>query len=63
MYRTLTFKDDRLEDQYESYSHPIEFNLFRRLLWSMLLGSFSGSIYNVIVGDYMYAYLGTGMLI
>lgn len=63
MYRTLTFKDKLMEESYEKYSHPIEYSLFRRLLMAMLLGSVSGSIYNLILGDYMYVVLGSFMAV
>ncbi|CAD8159495.1 unnamed protein product [Paramecium pentaurelia] len=60
---TLTFKDPQEEINYGIYSHKIDFNLFRRLLYSMLLGSFSGSIYFLIIGNYLYITLGSYMFV
>lgn len=60
---TLTFKDSQEEINYGIYSHKIDFNLFRRLLYSMLIGSFSGSIYFLIIGNYLYITLGSYMFV
>ncbi|CAD8078264.1 unnamed protein product [Paramecium sonneborni] len=60
---TLNFKDPQEENNYGLYSHKIDFNLFKRLLYSMLLGSFSGSIYFLIIGNYLYITLGSYMFV
>ena len=60
---TLNFKDPQEEINYGCYSHKIDFNLFKRLLYSMLLGSFSGSIYFLAIGNYLYIILGSYMFI
>ncbi|CAD8091292.1 unnamed protein product [Paramecium sonneborni] len=60
---TLNFLDPQEEKNYGLYSHQIELNLFKRLLYSMMIGSFSGSIYFLITQDYMYIVLGIYMFI
>ncbi|CAD8063833.1 unnamed protein product [Paramecium primaurelia] len=60
---TLNFLDPQEEKNYGLYSHQIELNLFKRLLYSMMIGSFSGSIYFLITQNYLYIVLGTYMLI
>ncbi|CAD8175350.1 unnamed protein product [Paramecium octaurelia] len=60
---TLNFLDPQEEKNYGLYSHQIELNLFKRLLYSMMIGSFSGSIYFLITQNYLYIVLGTYMFI
>ncbi|CAD8077517.1 unnamed protein product [Paramecium sonneborni] len=60
---TLNFKDSQEELNYGLYSHKIDFNLFKRLLYSMLIGSFSGSIYFLVIGNYLYIILGSYMFV